>query len=175
MNSHTTYSALNTVAIIVFVFLVALCSNLRAETQQNWSREPFLDTTAGDTTSPFTLVSISSIDDHLIGYCGYLDKRGKSPTAIKGSQTPGGDFSPDVIYQIGNDFEGEYKTIGKSVSKGKRLTLSIEPKDTNTILHVNLDVFRPMIRKYKFGRIVLKNGESTAFALRFLLPPEKSE
>jgi hypothetical protein len=159
---------------LVLASIVSLCWANKARATENWSREPFYEMKTRQ-TPPFTLVSISSIDDHLIGDCGYIDLKGTSPTAIKGSQSADGNFWPTVTYQAGNEFRGKCKAIGKSLRKGKPRTLSIKPKDTHTILYVSLDIFRPLIAKYKFGRIVLPNGESTTFALKYLLPPKNGE
>jgi hypothetical protein len=171
MNNHTICSAQYIITAIGFVFLGVLCCDVDAGTQRNWSREPFVGTTPEKATSPFAIVSISSIDSHIVGYCGYVSKIDKDFTYINGSRTTDGAFWPNVTYQVGDEFGGTFKTIGKSVNKGNPLALRIKSMDTDTILHVDLDMLHAMVGKYQFGRIVLDNGESTTFALKFLSPP----
>ena len=51
--------------------------------------------------------------------------------------------------------------------------MTIEAIQVSKNLMVDLDAFRPMIGKFKYGRIALKTGEAVVFKLEKLLPPKE--
>lgn len=104
------------------------------------------------------------------GSCAYYNY---SPAvlALEGSETSDGDFYPIVTNQVANDKNGEWKTLKRSVPHGKTATLMLEAKSVSKLMTVDLDSFVPMIGKFKYGRLVLNNGESAIFLLDYLLPP----
>jgi hypothetical protein len=124
-------------------------------------------------TLPFAVAGIESMGDDLRAVCEYLDMKGTAPTLIEGTQTPDGAFWPLVIGQVANEHTGEWKTIGQLPSAGRPATLSVQPRDINVRLLADLEVFRPMIGRYRYGRIVLRNGKAAPFELKNLLPPEE--
>lgn len=126
-------------------------------------------------TESFRLSSVSKNGGtgHMWGSCVY-DNRSPALVALKGTETSDGEFSPSVVNQVGNDRNGEWKTIGRPVVHGKAKILTVPVKTSSKLLTVDLDAFVPMIGKFKYGRLVLKTGESAVFGLDNLRPP-KSE
>jgi hypothetical protein len=124
---------------------------------------------------PFAIAGVDSMGEDLRAVCAYVDVGSTSTASIEGRQTPDGLFWPYVIAQVASDYEGIWKTIGEPPSLGRPITLSIKSGDVNTQLVVDLEVFRPMIGKFRYGRIVLKNGKVAEFELKYLLPPRESE
>jgi len=51
-------------------------------------------------------------------------------------------------------------------------TLTVPVKTSSKVLTVDLDAFVPMIGKFKYGRLLLKTGESAIFNLDYLRPPK---
>jgi hypothetical protein len=92
---------------------------------------------------------------------------------IEGRKTDDGRFWPDVTLQVKNKLTGKWKTLVKRSGQGKPTTVIIEPNGRNFDLTVNLDVFKPLADTHALGRIILKNGQSSEFELKYLLPPEK--
>jgi hypothetical protein len=122
---------------------------------------------------PFVVAAIDSMGEDLRAVCAYVDVAGTSATSIEGTQTSDGDFWPYVTAQVADDYQGLWRIIGQPHTVGKPTTLLIQSKDVNARLIVDLETFRPLIGKFRYGRIVLRNGKAAMFELKNLLPPEK--
>jgi hypothetical protein len=122
---------------------------------------------------PFAVVEINSLGEDLLAVCEYLDEEGTAATSINGTQTPDGHFWPYVIAQIATDYNGVWKTIGRPPNVGKQATVSIPPKDVDAKLYIDLEIFRPFIGKFRYGRVILEIGKAAPFELHNLLPPEE--
>jgi hypothetical protein len=103
---------------------------------------------------------------------GAVAKETPPRVVIEGRRTPDGVFWPDITLQVKNELTGKWQILAKPPSHGRRATIIIEPNNRNFDLMVNLDVLKPLIGNYKFGRIVLKTGEAAVFELKYLLPPK---
>jgi len=121
---------------------------------------------------PFILGAVESTGGRLLGLGGYASPEGASSTVIRGTEAPDGTFRPYVVAQVANDQRGVWKTLPAAVHQGDPKTLTIRPNETSTAIRVELDVFIPMIGKFRYGRVVLQNEKSAAFELKDLLPPE---
>jgi hypothetical protein len=168
-NSHSLMFAFGMLRLVVLYACIGP-GEANGRSSDNWSREPFYELKTAN-SRPLTFLSVSSIDGHLIAHCGYIDLRNLDATAIPGIKRPESSFWPDVTLAVADNPRGHWVPIGVATKKGKRVTVSILPHDTNTILSVDLDPFRPMITKWSYGKIVLPNGEFAIFALKYLLPP----
>jgi hypothetical protein len=133
-------------------------------------------------TLPFLVGALCSPKGtEVLGICSYIDKDGISPTQLKGtrSRTPDGlcarepYFWPSVTAQVATDANGPWKAIDSPPLPGEPFTISIEPRDTSVNLCVNMNNFRPFIGRFRYGRLVLPNGNAAIFQLQDLLPPEE--
>jgi len=61
-------------------------------------------------TFELNTVSKNGLTGHIWGSCVY-DNRSPALVALKGTETSDGDFYPSVVNQVGNDKNGEWKTI----------------------------------------------------------------
>lgn len=126
---------------------------------------------------PFFVGGIAFNDGHLRAEAGYLDPEATAATIIDGSKTSKessteDDFWASATLQIANDPRGEWQTVGQAATPGKSATLVIQPKEKSIKnLNIGVDILRPMIGKFGYGRAVLKNGKVAAFELLNLLPP----
>lgn len=121
---------------------------------------------------PFELVTVSGEGDHVYGLCVFTNVT-PALVAIDGTETPDGEFYPNVALQVANDEEGEWRALDPSSHPGKKAALTIEAKQVSKSLMVDLDAFRPMIGKFKYGKIALRTGEAAVvFKLEKLLPPQ---
>lgn len=144
----------------------------RSHNSNEWSREmvfggPPDPLTAG---SPFIVATISGKGNHAEGLCGYFDVKATSSISVDGTETPDGRFWPYIVAQVAHDYRGVWIVLGQSSNQGKPSTLTVQPKDLDAKLHVDLDIFRPMVGKFRYGRVVLKSGVSAAFELKDILP-----
>lgn len=122
-------------------------------------------TTSG---SPFVLGIVSGVAIHVEGICGYFNVEGS--TIIEGMESSDGRFWPQVTAQVANDPEGVWKVVGASKNAGAPTKLNVGPRDSDARLYVDLDLFRPQIGQYRYGRMVLASGISATFELKDLLP-----
>lgn len=139
---------------------------------QKWSREmvfggPPDPLTAG---SPFVLARVSGVSNHVEGLFGYFDSKTTSSIVVEGTKTADGKFWPYVVGQVAHDYRGVWMVLGQSSRQGESSKLTIQPKDSEAMLHVDLDQFRPMVGRFKYGRVVLESGISAAFELKDILP-----
>ena len=142
---------------------------------EGWTRgRPIGTFPAGEVPfEPFVLNVWGSDGSHVSGLCRYYNAK---PHAfeIDGQETSSGEFYPDVIYQVSNG-DGDWETLQiPIINRGKRVTITVEPRATSRPLRVNLDMFVPLIGKTKYGSVVLKMGERAAFRIDELQPPNEN-
>lgn len=123
---------------------------------------------------PFRIKAVAE-NGHLIGIASYRDKMGHPPLKVNGTQGVDGRFWPRVIAEVANDASGEWKRLERPASRGKPAVFTLKSHEANVTLYVNLDIFRPMVGKMRYGRVVLANGEPAVFELKDLLPSAVSK
>jgi hypothetical protein len=141
-----------------------------------WTRGRQVGTsvTNKESSETFTLDVWGGDGKHVHGLCSYHNFSAR-PFEIDGQETRGGDFYPDVIYEVSNG-DDRWQTLEvPSVEFGKQLTTVVESRGTSRPLRVDLDSFTPLIGKFKYGRLVLKSGESAVFQIDELQPAEKNK
>jgi hypothetical protein len=161
----------------VFIVLVASYFWLNPPAASaGWVRN-FLGVPVG-AFQPFEITGVESSEegDHVIGKFSFVNyKAGEKPPApvmIRGGKKPDNSFWPDAVAQVGDD-NGNWIAIGKPSTSGTiTVSLEVSAKADPERFYVNLDIFRPIIGKKKYGRVVLETGDSAIFELNDLLPPE---
>jgi hypothetical protein len=147
----------------------------------SWSREPeqlypsFSSRTylyrRGTEIPRLSLIAVSLEDNHLLGTFPYgLNLELGDPLASAGSEDQ--NFWPTVTAEVSNDDQNGWEKIGESSKPGQLYKPTVPPRSADW-LHVDLQVFKPFIGKFRYGRITLENGDSAIFELVNLLPPEK--
>jgi hypothetical protein len=155
----------------VSVILVAgLCSLAHGSTLAGWTR----DLTRGGTMAdypgvPLVLLLTSSVGGQLSASCGYryLDRIGSAE--LHGKFGSDGLFRPVVKYEVATA-PNKWNTVGQSAKPSDSVAIKVDSATPYAMLQIDMDPFRPMLAKYRWGRIVLENGESTTFPLDDLLP-----
>jgi hypothetical protein len=117
--------------------------------------------------APAHLSSVTSLGARLIGGFIFVP-RSTSSAAIEGTRTLDGDFWPKVKLQVGNS-EEQWTTIGESKHHGALEKLEVSP-DRGETIRVLLNDYKPLIGKYKYGRIMFSNGDFGVFFLELLNP-----
>lgn len=165
----------NVVTALCLLSVLSVITLAQAQSERNWTKG--FRTQPADKQDPagrFFLMFAKQEKLHLIGGCNYenyvVSNQAPRRVTIEGAKIADAIFWPDVALQVSND-GGEWQTIGQAVNDGQPDTIMIEPKGVAYSLLVNLDAFKPMIGKYKFGRLLLKTGEAADFRLDALLPP----
>jgi hypothetical protein len=161
----------------VMLSCLPLAAVVQAEDVPLWTRGFTWHRAAGfGIDDRFSLRVVRQEKARLIGECiyaSYVDKK-QSPVSVTigGRKDADGVFWPDVISQVKNEATGTWETLSEPLSHGRPASITVGPGEFHQDLMVSLDVFKPMIGKYKFGRVVLKTGEAAVFELKDLLPPE---
>jgi hypothetical protein len=94
---------------------------------------------------------------------------------IEGIRTADGQFWPHVKSQVASKLAGNWKTIAGLPRRGDAVTITIKPGENNMNLMVGLDTFQPLVGRYKFGRVILRSGETATFELKDLSSSGKDE
>lgn len=100
------------------------------------------------------------------------------------AEKDGTDFYPYATLEVSNNTAEGWIAVGTSPSslEGRELVIFVAPNPPNQPgtgyrgpFDINLDAFRPHVGKYEFGRVVLKDGNSSSqvIVLTDLLPPEE--
>ncbi|HEV2841928.1 MAG TPA: hypothetical protein VGW39_11425 [Chthoniobacterales bacterium] len=130
-----------------------------------------------DRAREFILYSVDQGELNLVGTWSYTNGAvGNEPpprVVIEGIKTADGSFWPDVSLGVRKGRTGKWKRIAASPHLGERATVTIEPNAIGFDLMVTLDPFKPLLDKYKFGRILLNTGRTSEFELKDLSPPER--
>jgi len=140
-----------------------------------WERAWFAAPSSGyGTGNRFILQSVMQKGLHLTGECAYTQGENQKPAvaAIDGTDAKECGFWPDVTAEVRNEKTGVWERIANPFTRGHRSTVTVAPEETKYDLLVALDVFLPLVDKYKLGRLVLKNGAAAVFELDKLLEEE---
>jgi hypothetical protein len=150
-------------------------------------KTPFVDP---DHPPAVELIFLSWNGHHLIVGCDFHNLRseivkieGREVTDDTGS---GSDFFPYATLEVSNNKDYGWTGIGTSPYplNGREVAIFAPPNPPNQPVvaytgsfEINLDAFRPVVGKFKFGRVVLKDGGGTSqiIVLTDLLPPDKAE
>jgi len=139
---------------------------------KGWDRD-FLEDDPDLKRQSFFLAILSSIDDGLTGYFAFRNTSA-GPILLHGTRTPDNEFWPLVQSQVGNAENGEWTTITSADNHQSVATLQIESNQTVRLM-VAMNSVAPFVDKFRFGRILLENGEAALFELKDLLPPKRAQ
>jgi hypothetical protein len=166
----------------VFVVLTTLAFALptfagRREVR-NWSHVLGLQSNVpGLRLLPFYVLSVGELDGHLSGTCVYLnEKDGQNAQRVTLEvQTDGEELWAIAALQVADNVSGPWEVIGSSGGIGQIIKLKIDPEASSPQLKVDLEAFRPLIEKRRFGRIGLKTGEGAILELSDLRRPSEGD
>jgi hypothetical protein len=163
------------VSVVIMALVVTRPLSLADETRaiaKGWDRD-FLEDDPDLKSHPFFLAILSSANDRLTGYFAFRNTL-VGPILLHGIRTPGDEFWPIVQLQITNDKNGEWTTIASSVDDRSLTTLRVGSQETVRMM-VAMDPISRFVGKFRFGRVLLENGEAALFELNNLLPPKSAQ
>jgi hypothetical protein len=160
-----------TLRVLTSFLALSLVVSVFGNGTTNWSR----DVTDGGSLRnypgiTFSVLSTSSIDDHLSAICTYQYISDEGLTILRGTRDASGEFVPFVSYQVAEEGRTKWRTIGTSPQASQSTELEVGPANLRALLDVDMEVYRSSIGKFRWGRIVLENGDAAPFALDDLLP-----
>ena len=148
-------------------------------------KTPFVDP---DHPPAVELIFLSWNGRYLIAGCNFHNL-GTQTLKVEGREITdevggGKDFYPYVTLEVSND-KIAWTAVGTSPSplEGREMAIFAPPNPPNQSVvgysgsfEINLDGFRPVVAKFEFGRVVLKDGgTSQIIVLTDLLPPTNKE
>lgn len=116
---------------------------------------------------------VSQGREHLIGEFVLTRQRDGTPLAIQGRFNKMGEFIPNVLLEVSDRDDGNWKSIESSLSDKVDVTLTAAPHIEHLFTRIQLDAFQSYIGKFRFCRVALQTGESDVFPMAWLT--EKGE
>src|ERR1044072_5569440 len=135
----------------------------------NWSRDVVQNAT--DPSVPFYLAVTSVIDDQLFALCMYQLVKGRKPVVVHGKRDSEGNFCPAIVYEVAIRGKGEWKQVVKSGQAANLESVTISSDNPTVRFKVDMQQFQSLIDDFRWGRLVLENGDAALFELEDLLPP----
>jgi hypothetical protein len=120
---------------------------------------------------PLVVAGISESDMNLVADCRYFPVDAKTSVTVLGSKAADGKLWLTAMAQVASDYRGIWMTVGKCTGPGDAAKITLSTDNIEAKWLVNFNVFRPWVGKYRYGRVVLDNGISAAFELKYILPP----
>src|ERR1044071_4085109 len=116
----------------------------------------------------FTLFQVTAKNCHLIATVSFYQTEGHNPATqvIEGKRTDDGKFWPDVLLEVRDDKTGTWLGVVAAPVKGTPDKVTIRPNESYDEMRVMLDPFKAFVGKQKFGRLILKTGETAIFELK---------
>jgi hypothetical protein len=111
----------------------------------------------------------ASIQNHLSATCGYRYRDRVGAVELHGKFDASGDFWPLVTYEVATG-KDKWHTISGTAPSRDSVAIKIDSTNSRALLHIDMDPFRDLIGKYRWGRIALENGEAAILPLDDLLP-----
>ena len=115
------------------------------------------------------MICAESTSEHSVGLFGYAAQDDASKTFEIG-ETEDGKSWLSAQCEVGNDLNGVWRFVGTAKTRGNRSKLTIEGHETNTDLSIALDILRPFVGRFRYGRVVVDEATSAIFQLNELLP-----
>lgn len=121
---------------------------------------------------PFGLLSTADDSDHGLSASGwYRYVEGRDPVTLRGKNGPEGNFQPIVTYEVATEGKVKWKTIDADCKQQPGSdSITVDPEHPGTAVSISMEPFRRSIGVYRYGRLVLENGDATVFELDNLLP-----
>jgi hypothetical protein len=118
-------------------------------------------------SQPADLMFYTSVGGRLIGDF-LFHNRSRQGIRVEGRTTPDANFWPKVVFEVANA-DGNWHRIGKSENAGIVRTLEIASGKSEA-MRVLLTIYKPLVGKFKYARIVFSNGQAGVFSLDLLDP-----
>lgn len=119
---------------------------------------------------PFTIGEIGSDGGVILARGWYCYTQRKDPVVLHGKKDPEGPFHPVTTYEVATEGKTQWR---KLEMQGKQSDIDSISASTDTPLFpvaIDMEPFRAVVGVYRYGRLVLENGDSAIIALEDLLP-----
>jgi hypothetical protein len=137
----------------------------------NWTREVDLTNATSKPENAFTVFDIVYINGEFYASCTYRNTDPNQTALVQGVVGSYGRFWPKVTLEVTSASPPRWKRIGESPNLSGKIEKKAVVPGQSILVHVDLDPYRALIRKYRYARLVTETGASGVFELKDLLPP----
>jgi hypothetical protein len=117
----------------------------------------------------FAVSSLTFDDNSLSAICWYRYRLGTDTVILHGTRGDDSTFRPNVTYEVATADKTKWKAISADPQEGGE-KITISPDKPEVKLRVNMEPFRKTVGVFRYGRLVLENGDAAIFAIEDLLP-----
>lgn len=153
----------------VVVALVLILSAM-ANSSENWIRvlvnESFLEVPG----SRFAVSVVRSENYVLSAFCWFKYAVGTDAVVLHGRRNTDATFWPNVTYEVATEGQTKWKRIAADVPDPGSDVLTVNPAEPVAKLWIDMAPFRKTIGVFRYGRVLLENGDAAVFATEDLLP-----
>jgi hypothetical protein len=110
------------------------------------------------------LYSVILLQNHVTGV--FVDMREREST-LKGSTNRDGDFSPSAEFYVAKA-NGQWTPIGTSTPLEQLSSICVSRKPA--VFRIDLDIYKPVVGRFRLGKAVFSDGSSAVFRLCELEP-----
>jgi hypothetical protein len=103
-------------------------------------------------------------------FCWYRYTVGSDPVTLHGKKRPDGMFEPVVKYEVATEGKVKWKRLSVDNEQSVTDTIIVSPDNPVTKLWVNMEPFQKAIGIFRYGRLILENGDAAIFEIEDLLP-----
>jgi hypothetical protein len=119
--------------------------------------------------SSYSMISVTSLSNQLVGDFIFIGGAKGSCVKIKGAATNDAVFWPSVTLQAGNS-NHDWKTLGKSNNQKIEILQDFCNRSPWSEFRVALDPYKLVTNDFKYGKIIFSDGSFAVFELAKLKP-----
>jgi hypothetical protein len=124
---------------------------------------------------PFTIRDFRFVDATLSAEGWYCYTQGRDPVVLHGKKEANPPFfRPVVTYEVGVEDKAKWKRLDAGTEQARSDTATVNPDNPMVNITINMEPLRGWIGTYRYGRVVLENGDAAVVALEDLLPTARA-
>ncbi len=123
-----------------------------------------------DSGTAFQILTTSCRSGQLSAGAIYRQIRNKTAVVLSGRKNSYGQFYVSGSYEIGVRGRKKWKRIKGPTPSDSSCTVRVDDSNHEVLLEIDMEPFRSSIGSYRWGRVVLANGEAAELMLEDLLP-----
>ena len=170
MKRYSSYRRICSVCGAIAAVVLVLMLSAKANSSEDWVRvlvnESFFEVPG----SRFAVSFVRSEKYVLSAFCWFKYAVGTDAVVLHGRRNADATFWPNVTYEVATEGQTKWKRIAAGVPDQGSDVLTVNPEEPVAKLWVDMAPFRKTVGVYRYGRVVLENGDAAVFAIEDLLP-----
>jgi hypothetical protein len=158
--------------ILAVVLSAAIAWTSQAASEHAWGRT--LPNTQSVPGMPLTIGTFACDGNALSATASYSYVKGRPPTILHGKKENTGFFRVVVSYEVATSGKSGWQKLFPGIKQDSVESTAVGPEHPLIFVSFNMDPFRKWIGIYRYGRIILENGDTAVIALEDLLPTARA-